>query len=76
MCEIAQQFVLGLDFVDQAARAIHDHALLDILDFDEGRPRLVDQGNGSDRNFNRVKAATCHGKLAAVGHFARAGLAE
>ena len=76
MCEITKQFVLGLDFVDQPARAIHDHALLDILDFNEGRPGLVVEGNGGHRDFDRVKTATRHGKLAAVVHLAGTGLAE
>ena len=76
MREIAQQFMLRLDFVDQAARAIHDDALLDILDLDKCRPGLVDQGNGGHRDFDRVKTATRHGKLAAVVHLAGTGLAE
>jgi hypothetical protein len=71
MGEISQQFVLRFYFIDHSDTSINQHALLNVLDFYQDRPRLLSQSNGGDGDLNGLSATACHRELATIVDLAR-----
>ena len=67
MREIAQQFAVRLDLLDQAMTAIGQHALLDLARLDQHGPALARQPDGRDRHFHRFHGAAQERQLPDVG---------
>ena len=73
MREIAQQFAVRLDLLDQAMTAIGQHALLDLARLDQHGPALARQPDGRDRHFHRFHGAAQERQLPDVGIAAAGG---
>jgi hypothetical protein len=55
--EVAQQFAVRLDLVDQAMVAVGQHALLDLAGLDQGGPALAAQSHRGHGHFHRFGGA-------------------